>query len=716
MTRRVRHILAILIAACVCLASPAMAQQSGTSGNGPATLIADNINFDGSNSITARGTVEVFFDGSRLRAEAITYNGATDSLVVQGPLTLRDGTGDTVFIADFADLSTDLQSGVLQSARLVLNRQLQIAATEIVHTDGRFTQLYQAIASSCEVCFDHPTPLWEIRARRIVHDAQEQQIYFDNAQFRVLGIPVFFLPRLRLPDPTLARANGFLAPSIRADDLTGTQLRVPYFIELGDHADITITPWIGVGTQTVQLRYRQAFYNGELELEGAVSRDDLTDASQRAFLFGNASFDLPREYRLDLQLQAVSDRLYLTTYDFSDQDLLETFARISRVRRDEYRETAVSFYESLREGVDNDTIPTQVVSAEITRRYTPDVIGGTLTAQLEGTALFRTSNVDGDAGRDVIRVTGALDWRRSQTFGGLLATVNGRLHGGLYSTRQDSTFASSAALLTPAIGIEARYPLQAFSPNGVSHVIEPVAQFVWSDTFGDPTPNEDSFIVEFDEANLFALDRLPGSDLQETGSRANIGLSYSRVAPSGLALDVAAGVVLRSEDEGQFTDGSGLNGVRSDFLVATHFNLTDDLSFINRALFDSGLSFSSNELSLAWSGDRHRVFSTYTFLEADIGEQRDEPLSELAFDGAYAFDSGWEAGLNFRYDFEEDGPTRAGLTFGYTNECLDMEFSVAHRYTVTSTAVPSTSFGLRVSLAGFGAGREGRSVARSCRG
>lgn len=711
MTRRVQHIAAVVLAALLCLSSPGAAQTGA-----PATLIADNIRFNGASTVTAVGTVEVFYEGSRLRAESITYDGSTDTLRVQGPLTLVDETGSAVFVADFAELSADLQDGVLQSARLVLDRQLQIAATEITHTEGRYTQLYQAVASSCEVCFDNPTPLWEIRARRIIHDAEEQQLYFDNAQFRVLGVPVFFLPRMRLPDPTLARATGFLAPSFNADDLTGTQLRVPYFIELGDHADITVTPWIGVGTQTVELRYRQAFRNGAVEAEGAVSWDDLTDNTIRAYLFADASFELPREYTLDLQAQAVSDRGYLTTYGFNSPTTLESYARISRVRRDEYVEASGTLYESLRDGVDNDSLPTRVAHAEITRRITPDLIGGTLTASLEGTGFYRFSSTDGDAGRDVFRVTGELDWRRSQTFGGLVASIEGALHGGAYNTQQDAAFGGTVYRLTPYSAVELRYPVQATAAGGVSHVIEPIAQLVWSDTFGDPAPNEDSFIVEFDEANLFSLDRLPGSDRRETGTRANIGLSYSRIAPTGWTVGVGAGVVFRRKDEGQFTEGSGLDGLQSDFLMATHVSFSDRLSLINRSLFDSSLDFTSSELSLAWSGDRHEVISTYTFLETDLGEQRADPMAELALDGEYSLTSGWDAGLNFRYDFVDNEATRAGLTLGFTNECLDMEFSVSRRYTTSSTVEPATSFGVTVSLAGFGAGREGRSVARSCRG
>lgn len=714
MTRGAKSLVAVILTAILCVGHPAAAQAPATLA--PATLIADNIRFDGTSSVTAQGAVEVFFNGARLRAQSISFDGETESLQVTGPLTLTDAGGNTVIVADFAQLSADLQNGVLQSARLVLDRELQIAATEINRVDGRYTQLYQAVASSCEVCFENPTPLWEIRARQIIHDEQEQQLYFDDAQFRVFGIPVFYLPRMRLPDPALERSTGLLVPSLRADDLTGTQLRVPYFITLGDSRDITITPWIGLGTQTIEVRYRQAFRNGELELNGAASWDDLTENPNRSYLFADARFDLPRDVQLDLQVQAVSDRGYLTTYDFSETDLLESFARLSRVRRDEYIEASATLYQSLRDGIDNETLPTRVAQASITRRFTPDMIGGTLTAELEGTGFYRYSTTPGDDGRDVFRVTGALDWRRSETFGGLLATAQGALHGGLYNTREDPAFDGTVTRITPYGAIELRYPLQAVSATGVSHVIEPVVQLVWSDTYGPASPNEDSFIVEFDEANLFSLDRLPGSDGRETGTRANVGLSYSRTAVSGLQLGIAGGLVLRSQDEGQFTEGSGLSGIRSDVLLATHVRLNDQLALMNRSLFDDTLDFTSSELSLYWSGAQHDLVTTYIFLEADLGEARPQDLAEWALDGSYTLTSGWQAGVNWRYDFVDNEATRTGLTLGYSNECVDMEFSVSRRYTNSSAVEPATSFGLSVSLAGFGAGREGRSISRSCRG
>lgn len=720
---RARHATAAaLIAGSAWLAPtlPVVAQGA------PATLIADDIRFDqGSAAITARGGVEIFFEGARLRASSITYTQEGDQVTVEGPLTLIDPSGSAVIIADFAELSADLQNGVLQSARLVLDRQLQIAATQIDRVDGRYSQAYQAVASSCEVCFDNPTPLWEIRAQRIIHDEVEQQLYFENAQFRVLGVPVIWLPQMRLPDPTLERATGFLSPSIRATDTTGTQIRVPYFIELGDHRDLTLTPWIGLGdSQTIELRYRQAFRNGRITASGSLTWDDLTDDDIRGHIFADGEFEIGRGINLTFQIEGVTDDGYLTTYSFPDPDLLESNIRLNRTEEDTLFDVGVTNFVSLRDDDFNETLPTRVADGRFIHRFEPGALGGIAELRFDAMGYFRPndtpgSNADGEpVATDAARLSAVLDWRRSEILrNGLVVTFETALAGDLHMAQQDedSTLNDTEARLTPYAAIELRYPMQRTTANGVNHLLEPTLQVAWSETYGDPVVVEDSSIVEFDEASLFALDRFPGSDRREEGQRTAIGLSYTRIDPLGWSAGITAGIIFRADELDQFTPGSGLDDGTSDWLLAAHFSLGDRLRFVNRAVFDQQLDFTSNELVLNWVEEDYNILSTYTYLEADPAEGRDDDLAEWAVDAGYRFDSDWTAGVNWRYDFAESEPTRAGLSLGYENECVDVEMSVLRRYTTSSTLEATTEFGLTVSLSGFGATREGRSRSRGCR-
>jgi LPS-assembly protein len=684
----------------------------------PATLIADEIDFESSSEeISAEGNVEIFVQDVRLRAQSVTYNAQTDQVTLQGPITMIDGDGSSVLFAEFAELSGDLQYGILQSARLVLGRQLQIAATQINRSGGRYTQLYQTVASSCEVCAGYPVPLWQIRARRIVHDQIEQQLYFEQAQFRALGIPIAYFPMLRLPDPTLERSSGFLAPELQSNDLVGTGLRIPYFFTLGDHADLTITPYLTFGdSQTLEARYRQAFRNGYIEAEGAISDDALTDESTRSYLFMNGRFELRRDFRFDFDIEYSSDNSYLQTYGYSDLDRLDSAATISRARRDEFISFGVTYYESLRDTEDNRTLPTTLLDAEFTRRYVPPVIGGIATFSLISQGHDRRDESD-ITGRDMGSVTATGNWRRDWILpAGLVAAAEAEFYADTYVINQDSTYETSVTRFTPYLATELSWPLMRASANGVSHVIEPTIQLVWSpdDDGVDDIPNEDSVSVEFDEANLFDLNRFPGSDEREAGSRLTFGLTYNRYDPAGWTLGLTVGKVFRDEDQQQFTNGSGLDGNRSDWLIATHVAFSDQLRLINRLLLTNDLDITSNELGLEWFGDRYELGTSITWLDADAAEGRPTDTAEWAFGASYDFDNAWGGSVDWRYDFEANEPTEAGLSMTYATECVDVRFSISRRFTSSTTLVPANELGLTIVLNGFGASRNGRSYDRSC--
>lgn len=153
----------------------------------------------------------------------------------------------------------------------------------------------------------------------MVHDEVERQIYFDNAQFRLAGVPVFAIPRLRMPDPTLTRATGFLMPSIRTTSDLGTGILIPYFFVLGSSSDLTVTPYLTFrDSTTLNLRYRQAFATGRIEVNGAVTRDKLIPGDPRGYLFVDGAFTLPWNFGLTIKGQTVSDPAYLLDYGIAN--------------------------------------------------------------------------------------------------------------------------------------------------------------------------------------------------------------------------------------------------------------------------------------------------------------------------------------------------------------------------------------------------------------
>jgi LPS-assembly protein len=709
--------LALVLAVLLALTQPGLAQDQ-------ATLVSDSLEITGDTRLIADGNVEVFFKGRRLKASRIVYDQATGRLEITGPIVLTEETGNVLILASQAEIAADLSEGILTSARLVLNQQLQLSAARMFHIGGKSTTMETVAASSCKVCAGNPTPLWEIRARRVVHDELERQITFDHAQFRLAGVPVFYIPRLRMPDPTLKRATGFMMPSLRTTSELGSGLKFPYFITLGRSADLTLTPYLtSSGSTTLDLRYRQVFATGQIEMNGAVTSDSLVPGQTRGYFFVDGNFTLPLGFGLTIKGQTVTDPAYLLDYGVASLDRLDSRIVASRTRRNEHISARIISFQTLRDSEDDTTIPSIISDLTFHRRFSLGVLGG------EGGLRFQTHNhtrsstsmfdgLDSDSiadGRDMGRISARIDWRRSLFLPmGIEATVLGEATADAYSVSQDAVYQGKTTRTHGSAGVELRWPWVKVGTKGASHVIEPVAQFIWSSSDTETLPNEDSVLVEFDEGSLFQLDRFPGADAVERGPRANLGISWTRHDPDGWNMGVTLGRVYREADLGQFGPGSGLDGIRSDWLASVNFDLANGIALTARAVFDDDLALTKGETRLALNGPKTALSTSMIWAVADLTENRPDPTQEVTFDASRKLGANWTGKLSGRYDFVADRGTVAGFGAEYLNECLRFGVSLSRRFTSSTSVTPTTDFSLSLDLVGFGSGVTG-GPARTCR-
>lgn len=688
----------------------------------PAILIADNVFITAGSTLVAEGNVEALQGDRRLKAQKIIYDRSTQKMTIEGPIILQDGTG-TLILADAGELDRDLQNGLLTGARMVLDQQLQLSAVHLSQTGGRYSQLYKTAVTSCQICEDGSPPLWQIRARQVIHDDVEQQLYFDQAQFRVLGVPILYVPRLRLPGPGLERATGFLRPSLAINSQLSTGVKVPYFIKMGDHRDLTLTPYLSSKTRTLEFRYRQAFTNGRINFEGAVSNDDLRPGDTRAYLFARGSFNLKRNYKLSFRLQATSDRAYLKDYDFSNADRLTSEIAISRTSRDTYFSAGLVKYKSLRDDVSNQTEPTIIGDVIYDRRFFPPALGGELRLGLDLHSHYRQSDLDTDGsdsddtvdGRDVTRLSSELLWLRDWTFGsGLRVDSKLGVAVDFFNIRQDAQFDSVVTEIAPQTAVALSYPMIRATGNGVVHYLNPVAQIAWIGGSSDNVPNDESTRQDFDDGNLLALSRFPAVDRRERGFVAAYGINWTRIDPTGWEARLNIGQVIRDKANDSFTETSGLRGTQSDFMVAGQIKTSSGFNVSARSLFDEGFNFSMAEVRSAYTSEKLNVAASYVWLTEDPFENRADPVSELAVASSFPLSRHWHARANFRYDIEEFGATRAGAGLAYRNECVEVDLSVRRRFTSSSVVDPSTTFGFTISLAGFSGTTGSKNYTRSC--
>ncbi|OZA03948.1 MAG: hypothetical protein B7Y02_16555, partial [Rhodobacterales bacterium 17-64-5] len=423
------------------------------------------------------------------------------------------------------------------------------------------------------------------------------------------------------------------------------------------------------GSRTLGLRYRQAFAHGTIELAGAFTRDRIVAGKARGYLKAKAAFDLGRGYKLTLDGTYVTDKAYLLDYGLSDTDRLDSTIAVTRVQRNLYFDAALTGLRSLRSGESNATQPTFLTDLDFHRRFQPALLGGEGEFEVRTHSQYRSSNVaidtngDGIAdGRDTSRISFRADWRRNWTLpNGIEISTMADGRADFYAIGQDAIYGGHPFRGTGTAGVELRWPWVKAGASGVSQLIEPVVQLVTAPRPDSRIPNEDSTLVEFDESNLFALDRFPGSDAFEGGTRVNLGVNYLRTAATGWTLGLTAGRVLRFADLGQFSAASGLQGRASDWLVSWSLADSFGLGMTTRMLLSDRLVPTKAEMRLDLKRPGLNVMGGYEYLLADASQNRADPVREIVLDASYDLARNWTARLTHRYDMVSHSAAQAGL-------------------------------------------------------
>ncbi len=651
-----------------------------------------------------RGTVVVASDGVTIHSrdqiiatERLTYNQTTGELLFDEPLTLV--TEDGVVVAQLATLSEDLEDGVIRSVQFLTRHQLQLAATSMHLNEGRYRILTNAVASSCHICRNGEVPDWQVRAETVLHDVEEQRIYFENAVVEVAGVPVLSVPYLSIPGPNVDRATGFLVPTIVTSTVLGTGFKLPYYITRSDHEDITLTPFITTeGGAVLETEYRRNYKSGTVQIDGALLlAGGIGDDRLASYVSGQGQFELPRDFRLSFDSSVASNKRFTNDYDIDDRDRLVSEIDVERTRSESYLGFGASLVQSLRLNEVDQQVP--LVLPEVHYRWITRPAGNL------GTFGLRTHVVNLTRRKDnrLFRFGTHLDWTKGWQVGnGFQIGAFGEIVGlGYRYDNYPPRGSGSTGSVEPVLALEARWPLARTASPGVRHRLEPIIQLVWRPDEANDAPNEDSQLIEFEAANLFSLNRFPGHDRKELGLTANVGARYSILDESGFSLDAMAGQVFRDRDLGQFADEPGLSGQSSDYVFSLDVSHRDRFSFTTTGVFDRNLSFSKFEQVASVVHGRFEFDLNYVSLtdnETTLGEQ---PSRELIGSARYNITENSQLRGSLRRNLVSRKTTEAEVGFRIQNECTLIDFFFSLDAAGTGSEDDDRQIGVTVELLGL---------------
>ena len=279
--RQMRFRLAALLvtatlALASCLLSPGLdgsvARAQPSSSETPAAKAPDKLVIDADeliydkdkNTVSAAGSVQLFYQGRVLQADRVVYDRVTKRVYAEGHAKMTDEHGDVVYGSRF-ELSDNFREGFIDSVQVLTSDKTRFTSPRAERSGGDVTVLQRGAYTACEPCKDHPEwpPFWQVRAARIIENQETHTVYFEDAQILVWGVPVFYMPYFSSPDATVNKQTGLLAPQIVSGANLGYGVSFPYFINLAPNYDLTVIPtYLSKQGLLGEVDWRQRLSNG----------------------------------------------------------------------------------------------------------------------------------------------------------------------------------------------------------------------------------------------------------------------------------------------------------------------------------------------------------------------------------------------------------------------------------------------------------------------
>ena len=588
--------LAGAILACVLLAGGlARAQLAALSGptpaaggsNTPVTFLADQISYDKTgNIVTAAGHVRAWQNGQTLYADKVVLNRNTNVAVATGNVILTEPGGQTVF-ADQATLSHGMKNAVMQGVAARLASNGRMVANGARRYDAKVDELVKVVYSACDLCKTNPRapPLWQLLATSATRDLEHKRIEYRNVEMEIDGFPIFYTPFLSEPDPSVRRQTGLLFPSIGVSTHLGFFTAIPYYIVIGPSSDVTVTPILASKQgPALDAKYRKAFNNGQLTIDVSGGRDH---GSFGDSVFANGTFDLSRDWRAGFSYNRASNPAYLNDFNIlPNASILSSNVYLEGFAPGAYARVDADFYQGLVASVNQSELPIVLPHAQYDFESQQDAIGGRFSVDADifnilrklGTNTRRAAATGGYA-LPFIGPAGVVGLARVRL---IAASYNAtRLYDQPNFSRLDGADTGRAV---PFGAVLLRWPLARSAGRLGSQIVEPEVQLVTAPNIGSSQnyriPNEDSLDLEFSDANLFSLNRYPGIDRIEGGSRVDYAMHAAWYLPRGALLDGVIGQSYRFHRDSDYLPESGLTDNVSDIVgrvtiaPAPYFNLT----------------------------------------------------------------------------------------------------------------------------------------------
>ncbi len=639
-----------------------------------------------------------------IEAESLDYDTEERTISASGNIKFKDNKGNE-FTAEKAELKEGLSNGKLEKLKGIISNGANISADEIEIKEQGILEIKKAKYSPCSlVCLftgGKKTRIWQIIARDVIINENENIVNYKDTTMEVLGVPVLYTPYLSHILDTKKSRSGFLIPEYRDSGLLGTEVRLPIFLSMRPNFDVEFTPRITTKEGIVfESSVRHLTKYGQYNINGSFTVADKTNGEREPRWHIDSFGELDvfekdnKNDSLSFKLNRASDVDYLQKYGYSYSDMLRSHITAHKKFENSYHTVRALGFQTLNSVRNRQNTPYVLPQVKGSYKYNKNVDLDYIANSIEreqGVDQYKLSAEASYNPKSIIKGGHELDYKinlRSDFY----------FHDDLYiggAEQDDIEFR-----MFPTANVSWKYPLVKRSEN-FSLLLEPtiMAHYAPDDINKNEISNEDSLVAELSDANLFNYNHFSGTDVIEEGTTVNYGVKGLLKNAWG-DFNFLFGQSFHTNINASFSGTSGFREKFSDYIGRISFSnwLFDDLSWSLR-LDHEDFAFRKNEISALINHERLTLDLNYISVNEN-GSVNDK--EDFKITGIVNITDSWSIAGYTQRDLQNSDWIENGAELMYSGECVDVGVRVKRNYFTGTGIEPDTSVTLKLSLKTIG--------------
>jgi len=571
---------------------------------------------------------------------------------------------------------------------------------------GNQSKFTKSVFTLCDYRENDKCPPWSLQASQMSHDKIKKTIYYDNAVIKVYDLPIFYIPKLSHPDPTVNRRSGFLPPTFSTSKNLGSGLSLPYFLAINEDKDFTLTSKLFSTEKPLYLgEYRQAFKKSNLILDfgytGGYKKASATKKTgDKSHFFSKFVKNFKTENsdnNLELSLQNVSNNKYLKLYKIKsnlvsyEDDTLENSFNFTHENDDLFVGLQASMFETLKD------------KNEYNDKYEyilPDIIldknlfNSNKFGSADFQSNFKTHNYDTNKSNSFL--VNDINWKYKNLkfLSGLEGNFLGKLKNVNYESKNIKEFKNEPTHeMYGALGYLTKLDLFKKTKNNTNHFLSPKILF----RYAPGHMRKELNAARIDHLNIFTLDRLNTYNNFESGLSSTVGFDYERKNTNN-QFNFSLGQIINEKENKDMPSSSSLDEKLSDVIGKSELKLNDNIEInYNFALDQNYKDLNYNEVGTKFNFDPIKFKFSYLQEKEHIGNQEYFKTNleiNKSDNGVFTF--------NTKRNLITNSAEYYNLSYEYLNDCLRAGLVYRREFYNDSELEAENSLMFKITLTPFG--------------